>query len=423
MLRFATSPTKDLDISNLRVALLNHIVSKQMNQELLIRIDDTEKEKNIENKDKEILGILDLFNIDYSRVVLESENIKYHTGMAMKLLLDKKAFNCFCSDEALEKDKKKAKKDGTPYSYSGFCETISDETKFNCNAPFVVRMKQPEDTVTFKDTLKNECEFKPFEVDSTIILNHDKTPTYNFASAVDDMLYDISTIIQSEECLKDTPKQITIRKALGYDKEIQYVHIPNITTNESISVQSLIDHGYLPAAIANYLVTTGYNTPTEIFTIEDACNWFDINKISNETINFDIEKLNLINKAHLKDVEDMRLSKIIGYADEDIGKLAKLYLEECNSTKEIKAKIDAIFGKKENLKGFEKELQILNECLNNAPFINDFENLQTYITEQTGLKDNTLLTPLRFILTGTKKGPELSEIYPLIKNYIGEIVC
>jgi len=420
LLRFAPSPTKDLDISDLRIAILNHIFSKQNKQDLLIRIDNTEKEKNIENKDKEIIELLDLFNIDYSRVIVQSENIKYHTGMGMKLLLDKKAFNCFCSDEALQEDKKQAKKENKPYSYSGFCETISDETKFNCNAPFVVRLKQPSENIIFNDTFKGNLEFAPFEIDSLIILNHDKLPTYNFACGIDDILYDISTIIRSEDFLEDTPKQINVRKSLGYDKEIQYFHIPKI--KNSVSVKSLIDEGYLPIAIANYLVTLGFNTPKDIFTIEEACEWFDINKLSQETISFDKELLNKINKKHLETIGDMRLSKIISYADEDIGKLAKLYLDECSTTKEIKAKIDMIFSSKDTLKGFEEEFKTINECLSNAPFMNNFEDLKKYITEKTGLKDESLLIPLGYILTGAKQTPKLEDIYPLIKNYIGEIV-
>ena len=91
MLRFAPSPTGDMHIGSLRVALFNHILSKQLNEELLIRIDDADKEKNIEGKDKEILETLSLFSIGYTRVVNQSDNVKYHTQMAMKLLLDNKA--------------------------------------------------------------------------------------------------------------------------------------------------------------------------------------------------------------------------------------------------------------------------------------------------------------------------------------------
>ena len=111
MLRFAPSPTGDMHIGNLRVAILNHIIAKQKKEDLIIRIEDTDKERNIEGKDKEILEILGLFAIDYKQVFLQSNNIKYHQQIAMQLLIDKKAFNCFCSDEALENDREKLKND------------------------------------------------------------------------------------------------------------------------------------------------------------------------------------------------------------------------------------------------------------------------------------------------------------------------
>ena len=90
MLRFAPSQTEDIDLASLRVALFHHILSKTQNEELIIKIDDTDKQNNIENKDKEILELLSLFGINYTRVVYQSENIKYHTQMAMKLFLIKK---------------------------------------------------------------------------------------------------------------------------------------------------------------------------------------------------------------------------------------------------------------------------------------------------------------------------------------------
>jgi len=174
LLRFAPSQTEDIDLASLRVALFHHILSKTQNEELIIRIDDTDKQNNIENKDKEILELLSLFGINYTRVVYQSENIKYHTQMAMKLLLDKKAFNCFCSDEALAQDKEIAIKENKPYAYSGFCETISDETKFNCNAPFIVRIKKPEDTITITKMIKGKLSFTPLEIDSFKILKYTK---------------------------------------------------------------------------------------------------------------------------------------------------------------------------------------------------------------------------------------------------------
>ena len=432
MLRFAPSPTGDMHIGNMRIALINHILSKQLNEELLIRIEDTDKKRNIDGKEKEILELLSLFSVNFTRVVHQSENIKYHTQMAMKLLLDNKAFNCYCSDDALEKDREEAKKNKQPYRYSGFCENISDEAKFHCNAPFVVRLKKPTHNIQFTDAVKGEFDYKPFDVDSFIILREDKTPMYNFACAVDDMLFDISTVVRGEDHLTNTPKQIHIRESLGYTKEIKYAHLPMILNMETgkkmskrddaSSVKWLVDQGYLPVAISNYIILLGYNPPVEIFTLEEAEQWFDLSKISKASAKFDIDKLKFINREHLKAMDELRLSKILGYADQDIGTLAKIYIEECDTTVQIKSRLEAIFSQKETLEGFEDEFQTLKECLIKAPFIDDFNELKKYITKETGLKGKKLFMPLRYALTGATSGPNLSEIYPLIKNYLGEIV-
>ncbi len=432
MLRFAPSPTGDMHIGNLRVALFNFIMSKKLNEELLIRIEDTDKERNIEGKDKEILEILNLFSIDYARVVYQSGNLKYHQKLAMQLISQKKAFTCFCSDEKLEKLRQEAKEDGKPFRYDGFCASLSDQAVLEVNAPFTVRIKKPNENIKFTDLLKGDFDYSPFDVDSFIILRHDKTPTYNYACAVDDMLYDISMIIRGEDHVSNTPKQIHIRNSLGYNKEIKHVHLPIILNaatgkkmskrdNES-SVKWLIEQGFLPVAIANYLVLLGNKTPNEIFTLEEAIEWFEISNISTSSAKFDIDKLRFINRKHLAMLDDLRLSKLLGFADEQIGKLGKLFLEEASTLKEIKEKLDLIFIKKQSCEGFEEESAKILECLKTAPYIEDFEELKKYITEQTSLKGKNLFKPLRYILTGRENGPNLSDIYPFIKNYMGEIV-
>ena len=432
MLRFAFTPTGDMSVENLRVGLFNFILAKQHNENLLIRIDDTNKEENIEGKDKEILEILNLFSIDYSQVVYESENLKYHQKMAMQLLTQKKAFSCFCCDEKLEELQKEAQEKGQTAGYDGFCATLSDETVLNTNAPFTVRIAMPKESITFHDALKGELSFEPNDVDSFIILRHDKTPTPNYASSVDDMLYNISTIIQEEEQLNNSAKQIHVRKSLGYDKEILYIHVPavlNAQTHKNInqqenetSVKWLIEEGFLPAAIANYLVLIGNQTPTDIFTLEEAVSWFNVNNISKNSVQFDINTLRLINQKHLELIDDMRLSKLLGFADESIGQLGKLFLEECTTLKEIKSKIDAIFLLKEATQELEEEIKTIKQCLQTAPFFNRFDDLETYVSQKTQLKEENLLKPLRYVLTGEYKGPKLADIYGLIKNYLGEIV-
>ena len=432
MLRFAPSPTGDMHIGNLRVAIFNYIVSKQLNEGLIIRIEDTDKARNIEGKDKEILEILNLFSIDYVSVFYQSDNLKYHQKMALQLMTQKKAFACFCSDTKLEELKEESIKKGIPFRYDGFCETLSNETVLNTNAPFTVRLKKPDHNIKFTDVLKGDFDYAPFDVDSFIILRQDKTPTYNYACSVDDMLMDISMVIRGEDHVSNTPKQIHIRESLGYTKEIKYVHLPIILNaqtgkkmskrDDASSVKWLIEQGFLPSAIANYLVLIGNKTPTEIFTLEEAIKWFKIENVSKSGAKFDIDKLRFINRKHIEMLDEMRLSKILGFADENIGKLAKLYLEEASTIKEIKAKLDDIFSVKTTLEGFEEESKKVKEVLQKTSYFESYDDLKNHVTENTALKGKNLFKPLRYILTGVENGPNLADIYPFIKNYIGEIV-
>lgn len=421
MLRFAPSPTSDMDIESLRVAIFNYIVAKQLNEDLVIRIEDIEKEKNIEGKDKEILEVLSLFSIDYLTASHQSDSLKYHQKMAMQLLTKKKAFSCFCGDVKLKELKDEAKANNKAFVYDGFCETLSDEAILEVNAPFTVRISKPKVNIKFTDIIHGNFDTIPDDVDAFNILNHDKTPTYDYACAVDDMLMDISLVIRNKRYITNTAKQIHIRNSLGYTKEIKYVHLPSIS-NTSISVKALIDDGFLPSAIANYLVVLGNKTPKEIFSLEEAIDWFNIEDISNEIVEFDMNKLKLINKKHLEQMDDMRLSKLLGFADTDIGKLGKIYLEDLSTLKELKNRINTIFEAKTMNNDFETEFIVIKKCLQNAPYFENLDALKKHITEKTQLKDESLDKPLKLILTGIENGPDIDNIYPLIKNYLGEIV-
>lgn len=421
MFRFAPYSNENMHIGSLRVALYNYIISKQKNEDLIIRIENLNDNENKDNFEKEILETLSLFSIDYTRVVSQSESLKYHQKMVMQLLTNKKAFVCFCSSDKINELKEEAKKEGRPYSYDGFCETLSDETVLNTNAPFCIRIKKPDNTIIFKDLLNGEITLEPKDADSVVILEQDKMPTYNYACAVDDMILDISTVIRDKSHLLNTYKQINIRSKLSYDKEIDYIHLPSIT-NSDITVKSLIDDGFLPSAIANYLILLGNETPNEIFTLEEAIKWLNIESISKDEVEFDIDKLKSINKSHLEMLDDMRLSKILGFADTDIGKLAKIFLKESNTIKELKNNIEDIFSQKSTLISYEKEFVEIKVCLNDAPYFENFDELIKYIKDKTNLEGESLLKPLTYLLTKKDDQIDISQIYPLIKNYLREIV-
>ncbi|MCX6051399.1 MAG: glutamate--tRNA ligase [Campylobacterales bacterium] len=431
MLRFAPSPTGDMHIGNLRVAIFNYIVSKQRNEDLLVRIEDTDKERNIEGKDKEILDILGLFGIEYSQVIYQSQNLRFHSAMALQLLHDKKAFSCFCSSEWLEKKREEAKVNKIAYRYDDACASLPDELVIDNMNPFTIRIKKPENTIVIKDHIKGEVSFEPNEVDSFIIMRQEKTPTYNFACAVDDMLADISLIIRGEDHMSNTPKQDLIRTSLGYDKKIEYAHLPIILNDagkkmskrdDASSVKWLLEEGFLPSAIANYLILIGNNPPKEVFTMTEAIEWFNLESVSKSPARFDMDKLRFINREHLKNLDAKELSRYVGFADTEIGELARVYLEEAGTTKELKAKIAAIFAPKIIPDEFQEQAHIMIETIKKAPYFDEYEDFKNYIMKESELKGKNFFKPLRLLLTGAEHGPDVAEIYKYLKNYIGEIV-
>ncbi len=430
MLRFAPSPTGDMHIGNLRVAIFNYIVAKQKNEKLLIRIEDTDKERNIEGKDKEILEILDIFGIKYDQVVYQSSNFHIHQEMAKRLLDNKKAFVCFCNEDEIAVEREKAKIEKRPYRYSGKCEYLDSkeiEKKIKHKKPFVIRLKKSEKPVKFSDLIKGEMEFSPFDIDSFVIMRADLTPTYNFACAVDDMLYDISLVIRGEDHLSNTPKQIAIRKALGYDKEIEYAHLPIILNEEgkkmskrdnASSVKWLLKEGFLPEAIANYLILLGNSFEKEVFTLEEAVEFFDLSKISRAPAKFDIDKLKFLNKEHMKKLNN--LAKRFG-VNEIYEGLLQIFKDESDTLKEIKEKFDMVFEKCED-EEFKNEREIIKKEILENELEENYDEFKKHIQTNTGLKGKKLFMPLRELLINQKHGAEIKDLYKTMRPYLKEVI-
>ena len=422
MLRFATSPTGDMHIGDLRVALFNYIVSKQKNEDFIVRIEDTDKKRNIEGKDKEILDILDFFGIVYSQTIYQSESVRFHSAMALQLIHDKKAFSCFCSWEWIQKKQEEAKAAKKAYKYDDACANLPHELVIDNLNPFTIRINKPTREIIIKDHIKGEVNFKPENMESFMILKQDKTPTYNFACAVDDMLNDISLVIRSEDHMNSAPEQDYMRTALKYDKKVEYAHLPNILNADDISVKSLLEEGFLPEAISNYLISIGNNPPKKIFTLNEAIEWLDLEKLSVSPTRFDMAMLRDINQEHLKMLDAKELSRYVGFADEEIGELAKVYLKEVSTTKELKAKIAPIFAPKNIPEEFSPQAALLVEAIKSAPHFGEYDDFKKYIMKESGLKGENFLKPLCFVLTGSEDGTDIAKVYKYLKNYIGEIV-
>jgi len=435
MLRFAPSPTGDMHIGNLRVAILNYLVAQQNNEKFLVRIEDTDVKRNIEGKDTEIMMLLEKFALIHDSVFHQSEHLNLHQTLALRLLKEEKAFVCKCTDEELETDREQAKANKVAYRYSGRCENLTQDdytTLKESGKPFVVRLKKPTSDIINHDVIRGDISTAPNEVDSFVILRTDGTPTYNFACACDDMLSNISFIIRGEDHLSNTPRQIHIKNVLGYENKTKYAHLPIILNangkkmtkrDDASSLKWLFEEGFVPDAILNYLILLGNSAkaPKEIFTLPEAIEWFDLNTISKSSAKFDIDKLRFINREHLKMMDDRQLSTLFGFADADIGKLAKLYLEEASTIKELETKILPIFKPKDFTGEWGKEMKVMSDLIFNAPAFDEFDEFKTHIMKASGLEGKNFFKPLRYLLTGAGNGPEASDIYPLIKSYILEV--
>jgi len=273
-----------------------------------------------------------------------------------------------------------------------------------------------------------------YNIDSFVIMRADKTPTYNFACACDDMMQGVSFVIRGEDHVSNTPKQNWIRQSLGYDGEIKYAHLPIILNSEgkkmskredSSSVKWLLQSGYLPEAIANYLILLGNKTPREVFSMNEAVEFFDIAKISKSPAKFDEDKLAFINREHIKRASEQRLAELFEL-EPKFAPLIKFYTQEASLIPRIKEKIAAIYGAKDIPQEWAAQAQALREAIlnllssNGAPM--EFNDFKAALSQATSLKGKSLFMPLRFLLTGAPHGPELSELYPLIRADLKEIL-
>jgi len=409
-----------MHIDNLRIAILNYLVAQQRNENFLVRIEDSETEENIEGKDTEIMQILEKFALNHDSVHHQSEQKHIHQTLAIKLLEENKAFICTCPSDTTNE---------TPCTQSCISKEKTAYAKLKEEKqPFVLRLKQPTDDIIFEDTLQGKVITTPNEIGTPVILRTDGTPTSIFASACGDMLFGITMVIQEEKYLINNAKQIHIKQQLGFDEPTEYAHLPSLLDStkkeaeEYALVKWLFAQGYIPDAIINYLILlSNPNAPKKIFTMPEAIAWFKLENIPTEHASFKLEKLQQINREHLKRMDDTLLSTLFGFADPDVGKLVKLYLEEASTINEVAAMIKPVFAPKKFEGECQKEMILLQKIIEDAPMINAYDDFKNYLLKKSSLKEDALLTPLRLLITGTPNGPELKEIYPHIKAYLLEI--
>ncbi|OGM91401.1 glutamate--tRNA ligase [Candidatus Wolfebacteria bacterium RIFCSPLOWO2_01_FULL_38_11] len=329
--RFAPSPTGPLHIGGARTTLFNWIFAKKYNGRFILRIEDTDVERSKKEYEEEILNGLKWLGLDWDEgpdiggefgPYRQSEKIDIYEKYLKKLIDEEKAYYCFCSKEELEADRQAMLSQGLAPKYSGRCRNLSKEESFRKiekGESFVIRFKIPAQELEFNDLIRGKIRFNSGLFGDIIVAKGLREPLYNFAVAIDDYEMQISHVIRGEDHLSNTPKQMLMREALGFEHP-KYAHLPLILAPDRSKLSkryletSLSDYkrqGYLPEAINNFLALLGWHPENdrEIFSQEEIIKEFDLKRVQKAGAVFNIEKLEWLNAQYIKKTDSKELVK------------------------------------------------------------------------------------------------------------------
>ena len=316
--RFAPSPTGQMHIGNLRTALYEYLIAKHSGGTFILRIEDTDQNRYVEGATDiviDTLRIAGLFHDEGPGVggsygpYFQSERKDSYLPYAKKLVEKGKAYYCFCSKDKQEQ----TDTDTEQQKYDRHCLRLSQseiDTKLVSGASYVIRQLIPEGKTTFHDEVFGDITIDHEEIEDQILIKSDGMPTYNFANVIDDHLMDITHVVRGSEYLTSTPKYKLLYESFGWDVPI-YVHLPLLLGDHGgkmskrkgdPSFNDLLDQGYLPEAIINYVAFLGWSSPDnrEYFTLAELAEAFDYKHISRSPSSFDVKKLAWMNGEHIK---------------------------------------------------------------------------------------------------------------------------
>ena len=441
--RFAPSPTGALHIGGVRTALFNWLYSKNQKGTFHLRIEDTDKERSKDEYKVQIINSLKWIGIEHDGdEYIQSTKIDDHIQIANELLKNGNAYKCYCSNEEIEEQKKRARQKKLPYIYNRKWRD-ADEKDIPKDINPVIRFKSKiKGSSVLKDLVQGDVEIENNTIEDFIILRNDGTPTYNLSATVDDHQMGMTHIIRGDDHKINTFKQIQIYLAMGWEVP-NFAHIPLIHTIEGKKLSkrdnasTLDDYskiGIIPDALRNYLLRLGWSyQDKEIFTLDDSIKYFNLEGIGKSPSKLDMSRILSMNEHYIKTIDEQELFK-------SLMEYCEIYKEKIKPEKEEKIKNSLSFLK--------NKAKTLEDIFNNAKFIildkinfnpDDLKLIddkakkiiQEFKSEISSLdklnKDvlepivNNLIKkhetnfkgvgqPLRVILTGSKFGPGLYDI-------------
>ncbi len=322
--RFAPSPTGYLHIGGARTALFSWAYARRHGGTFILRIEDTDVERSTPEAVQAILDGMKWLNLDCDEgPFFQMRRMDRYKVVIQQMLDAGTAYYCYMSAEELEALREAQRARGEKPRYDGRWRPEPGKVLPEPPAGVrpVVRFKNPvSGSVVWNDLVKGHISFDNHELDDLIIARGDGTPTYNFCVVVDDWDMRITHVIRGDDHVNNTPRQINILKALGATVP-QYAHLSMILGDDgtklskrhgAVSVMQYDEDGYLPEAVLNYLARLGWSHgDEEIFSVEQFCQWFDLDHITPSAAQFNTEKLNWVNQHYLKVSDNARLAALV----------------------------------------------------------------------------------------------------------------
>jgi glutamyl-tRNA synthetase len=437
--RFAPSPTGFLHIGGARTALFAWLYARHNHGKFVLRIEDTDQLRSSEESTKAILDALTWLGLNWDEgPFFQAERVVIHRAMVQKLLDEGKAYSCVCAPEELEKKRKSALAEGRKPKYDGTCRNKNLSRSVNA----AVRFRCPQTGTTIvHDLVKGVITFNNEELDDLIIERRDGYPTYNFAVVVDDAQMDITHVIRGDDHLNNTPRQILLYEALGYQVP-QFGHVSMIMGSDkarlskrhgATSVMAYKEMGYLPEAVVNYLVRLGWSYgDQEIFSADELIRVFTLESVGKSAAVFNPEKLLWLNQHYIKQCPAERLVQetksfweIFDLDTSDQEFLQKIVADLKPRVRTLTELADASLFYFDDEMSYDEEAAekfLKADCADHLtavaeriPLLQDYtkkgiENFLRTMASERGINLKTIAQPLRIALTGKTVSPGIDEV-------------
>lgn len=323
--RFAPSPTGPLHVGSARTALFNWLFAKANDGKFVLRIEDTDIERSKPEFEEDIKEGLSWLGLEWDEYYRQSERSDIHKESLEKLLVEGKIYYCFCTKEELEVQRQAMLTQGLAPKYAGTCRNLKeDEVKerLDRRESHVLRFKIAETKIEFKDMVRGNISFDTSIMGDMVVARDLDKPLYNFAVVVDDSLNEITHVIRGEDHISNTPRQILIMNALGFDVP-KFGHLPLILNPDKsklskrftdIALSDYKSEGYLAPAMVNFLAFLGWHPKDDkdIMTTEEIVKEFDIGRVQKGGAIFNTEKLNWLNSNYIKELDVKEFIKMAG---------------------------------------------------------------------------------------------------------------